>query len=61
MYPLSDKKFPLFDVALLPPPGLDSPPVLQAFVGNPGNEVEGGRIPPDSQEFTHFPHQKNPS
>ena len=31
-------------------------PFPQTFVGNPG---DGGRIPPNSQKFTHFPQQKN--
>ena len=45
---------------LLHLPGVDCPPFPWTFMGNPGDEG-GGRILPKSQEFTHFPHQKNPA
>ena len=46
---------------LLHLPGADCPPFPWTFMGNPGDEGGGGRILPKSQEFTHFPHQKNPA
>ena len=45
---------------LLHLPGVDCPPFPWTFMGNPGDEG-GERILPKSQEFTHFPHQKNPA
>ena len=45
-----------FDVALLPPSRVKLSFLLQTFVENPG---DGGRISPNSQKLTHFPHQKN--